>query len=82
MGVKAARRKVLKQEKQEQEFQKKAQKLVKAKEKRNLVRKAKREELMVLYESALQHAEDLKKSQSSLSAPGYETRRQDDDEQH
>jgi hypothetical protein len=72
LGVKAARRKVLAQEKQEQEFQKKAQRLVKVKEQRNLARKAKREELMVLYESALQHAEELKQSQSSLLAPGYE----------
>lgn len=71
LGVKMARRKVLKQEKQEQEFQKRAQKLVKQKEKRNELRKAKREQLMTLYESALQAAEDLKKSQPTSSIRGY-----------
>lgn len=71
LGVKIARRKVLKEEKQEQEFQKRAQALVKQKERRNHQRKVKREQLMTLYESALQAADELKQSQSSATIRGY-----------
>ena len=69
LGVKIARRKVLKQEKQEHEFQKRAQALVKQKERRNHQRKVKREQLMMLYESALQAADKWK--QSSATIRGY-----------
>jgi copper chaperone CopZ len=70
LGVKAARRRVLKEEKKEREFQKFAQVLGARKTKRNKQRQVKRESMMKLYESSLQAAEEMrnKKHSADLSS--------------
>jgi hypothetical protein len=70
LGVKAARRRVLKEEKKEREFQIRAQALEKKKKRRDEERKKQREKMMVLYDKALEVADVMRSSKSENTPSG------------